>query len=109
MTWDVVFLPEADKDLDELSHSQQIFVKKAIRKVQQNPLPQSEGGYGKPLGHRRGLNLTGLLKIKLLKEGIRIVYQLQRIDTKMLIIVVGIREDDEVYEIAGNRRVKHNL
>lgn len=109
MTWDIKFLPEADRDLDELSHSQQVIVKKAIKKVQQNPLPANEGGYGKPLGHKRGLNLTNLLKIKLLKEGIRIVYKLIRTETKMLIVVVGVREDEEVYEIASNRRTKHNL
>ena len=97
MTWDIIFLPEADRDLDELSHSHQVIVKKAIKKIQQNPLPANEGGYGKPLGHKRGLNLTNLLKIKLLKEGIRIVYKLIRTETKMLIVVVGVREDEEVY------------
>ena len=109
MTWDVGFLPEAARDLDELAHSQQVIVRKAIEKVKQNPLPANEGGYGKPLGHKRDLNLTGLLKIKLLKEGIRIVYKLIRTETKMLIIVVGIREDEEVYGIAGERRKKHNI
>ena len=109
MIWDVDFLSEADKDLNELSHSQQATVKKAIKKVQQNPLPATEGGYGKPLGRKRGLNLTNLLKIILLKEGIRIVYKLIRTETKMLIVIVGIREDEEVYEIASDRRKNHNL
>lgn len=109
MIWDVDFLSEADKDLNELSHSQQATVKKAIKKVQQNPLPATEGEYGKPLGRKRGLNLTNLLKIKLLKEGIRIVYKLIRTETKMLIVIVGIREDEEVYEIASDRRKNHNL
>ena len=109
MIWDVDFLPEADRDLDELAHSQQVIVKKAIKKVCQNPLPANEGGYGKPLGNKRGLNLPNLLKIKLLKEGIRIVYKLIRTETKMLIVVVGIREDEEVYEIANDRRIKHNI
>ena len=109
MTWEVDFLPEASKDLDGLSHSQQAVVRKAIKKVQQNPLPTAEGGYGKPLGRKRGLNLTGPLKVKLLKEGIRIVYKLIRTETKMLIVVIGIREDEEVYETAGDRRKKHNL
>ena len=109
MTWDVEFLPEADKDLDDLSQSDRVIVRKAIRKVQQNPLPKSEGGYGKPLGNKRGLNLTSLLKIKLLKEGIRIVYKLVRTETKMLVIVVGIREDEEVYGIAQRRKVKYDL
>ena len=109
MKWDVQFLPEADKDLDSLSKSQQALVKKALAKVRENPLPQSEGGYGKPLGHKRGLNLTNLLKIKLRGAGIRVVYKLVKTDAQMLVIVVGVREDDEVYEIAHTRRTKRNL
>ena len=109
MNWKVEYLPEADKDLDSLTRHQQILVKKAIKRVQGNPLPQSEGGYGKPLGHKHGLNLTNLLKIKLRGEGIRIVYKLIRTQTQMLIVVVGVREDDEVYGIAQRRRDKHNL
>lgn len=109
MNWTVQYLPEADKDLDSLSHTQQAMVKKAIKKVKENPLPQNEGGYGKPLGHKRGLNLTNLLKIKLRGEGIRVVYKLIRTESQMLIIVVGVREDEEVYEIAHSRRTKHNL
>ncbi len=97
MNWVVKYLPEADKDLDNLSRRQQVLVKKAVKKVQENPLPQNEGGYGKPLGHKRGLNLTNLLKIKLRGEGIRIVYKLAKTESQMLVIVVGIREDDEVY------------
>ena len=109
MNWSVEYLPEADKDLDNLSHSQQVMVKKAIRKVKENPLPQSEGGYVKPLGHKRDQNLTNLLKIKLRGEGIRVVYKLIWSDSQMLIIVIGIREDEEVYEIASSRRAKYHL
>ena len=109
MTWSVVFLPEARKDIRSLERSQQAIVKKALAKVSENPLPQSEGGYGKPLGHRHGLNLTNLLKINLRGEGIRIIYKLFRTDQEMLIIVVGIREDDIAYELADQRRQKHNL
>ena len=109
MNWNVLYLPEADKDLDSLSRQQQILVKKAIKKVQANPLPQNEGGYGKPLGHKHGLNLTNILKIKLRGEGIRIVYKLIKTDSQMLVIVVGIWEDDEAYEIAHSRRTKHGL
>jgi mRNA interferase RelE/StbE len=109
MSWEVNYLPEADKDIAALARNQQIIVQKAIKKVKENPLPQSEGGYGKPLGHKHGTNLTNFLKIKLRGEGIRIVYKLIRTQTQMLIVVVGIREDDEVYEIAQRRRDKHNL
>ena len=109
MNWSVEYLPEADKDLSKLSHRQQVLVLKAISKVRENPLPQIEGGYGKPLGSKRGLDLTNLLKIKLRGEGIRIVYKLIRTGSHMLIVVIGIREDEEVYETAYSRRTKHQL
>ena len=104
MSWTLEYLPEAEKDLKALDGSQRLLVLKAIKKVQQNPLPQSEGGYGKPLGHKGGRDLTNLLKIKLKASGIRIVYSLIRQDEKMVIIVIGIREDEEVYDIVNSRK-----
>lgn len=103
MTWKVVFLPEVEKDLRKLDGSQRNLVFKAIKKVQTNPLPVSEGGYGKPLGARNESNLTGLLKIKLSAAGLRVVYKLIRTETEMLIVVIGARADSEVYEIAQRR------
>ena len=104
--WDVSFTDEAKKDYDALGSAAQNQVAKAIRKVSQNPLPQSEGGYGKPLGHKHGKNLTGLLKIKLKKLGIRVVYRLMRTDEIMKIVVVAARGDDEVYTVAAKRMHK---
>jgi len=109
MNWEIKFLPEADKDFDNLTRKQQVIVKKAIDKVKTNPLSQNDGGYGKPLGNKHGLNLTNLLKIKLRGEGIRIVYKLFKTETQMLIIVIGFREDEEIYEIAHKRRIKHKI
>ena len=76
MNWKLEYLPEAEKDLKDLNGSQRILVLKAIKKVQQNPLPVAEQGYGKPLGNHSSTNLAGLLKIKLRSAGLRIVYQL---------------------------------
>jgi mRNA interferase RelE/StbE len=104
-----VYLPEAEKDILALARNRQLLVNKAIKKVKQNPLPQSEGGYGKPLGHKQGTNLTNFLKIKLRGAGIRIVYKLVRTDRQMLVVVVGVREDEEVYEIAAKRKNLYNL
>jgi mRNA interferase RelE/StbE len=101
--WTVEYTEEAKKDIKSLDRSQTNQVIKAIDKVSQNPLPQSEGGYGKPLGNKQAKNMTGLLKIKLLKLGIRIVYQLVRTDEVMKIIVVAARADDEAYDIAYKR------
>ena len=109
MTWDLDYLPEARKDIRDLDRSQQIIVEKALKKVKTNPLPQAEGGYGKPLGRKRGTDLTSFLKVKLRGEGIRIVYKLIRTETKMLVVVVGVREDEEVSEIAHRRKLKYTL
>ena len=102
-SWKISFADEAKKDHAAFDISVRNQVNKAIRKVSQNPLPKSEGGYGEPLGNKRGRNLTGLFKIKLKKLGIRVVYRLIRTDEMMKIIVVAARADDEVYEIAAKR------
>ena len=109
MSRSVFYLPETEKDFQQLSRQQILRVMKAIEKVCQNPIPQSEGGYGKPLGHKRGINLTGLFKIKLKNDGIRVVYSLIRTESQMLVVVIGLHEDEEVYEIAQKRAQKHRL
>ena len=101
--WTIEFTEEAKKDRAGLDHTQRIQVDKVIYKVSKNPLPQSEGGYGKPLGNKNSNNLTGLLKIKLLKLGIRVVYKIVLTDEVMKIIVVAARADDEIYEVAAKR------
>ncbi|MCM1365110.1 MAG: type II toxin-antitoxin system RelE/ParE family toxin [Faecalibacterium sp.] len=109
MNWTLKYLPEVEKDLKQLDGNQRVLIMKAIKKVQVNPLPASEGGYGKPLGNKGRSDLTGLLKIKLKSAGIRVVYKLVKTETEMLVVVVGARADDEVYETAQHRVDKHNL
>lgn len=109
MTWKIDYLPEAVKDLRNLAGNQRLLVRKAIDKIATNPLSTEEGGYGKPLGNKGGNNLTGFFKIKLHGAGLRIVYKLIRQDDQMLIIIIGAREDEEVYELAAKRVEKHNL
>lgn len=41
--------------------------------------------------------------------GLRVVYKLIYTETEMLIVVVGARADDEVYQLAEKRAVKNNL
>lgn len=109
MIWKLSYLPEVKKDFKQLGKSEDVIVRKAIEKTLQNPLPMSEGGYGKPLGNRGGSDLRGLLKIKLKRLGIRIVYKVIRTETEMVVIVIGAREDDEVYGIAQARADKYGL
>ena len=87
MTWSIEFLDEAEKDMKKLDHSAQIQVLKGITKVSKNPLPAEEGGYGKHLGNKSGINLTNLLKIKFRDLGIRVVYKVERVDGVMKILV----------------------
>lgn len=108
MTWSIEFLEEAAKDMKKLDHSVQIQVLKGITKVSKNPLPVEEGGYGKPLGNKSGINLTNLLKIKFRDLGIRVVYKVERVDGVMKIIVVSARTDEQVYKEAAKRREKHD-
>ncbi len=105
----VFYLPEAEKDLIKLDGSSRLLVRKAIDKVSSNPLPASSGGFGKPLGSKSAGDLTGFLKIKLRASGLRIVYKLIKQDNDMLIVVIGARADDEVYETAEKRAEKYNL
>jgi mRNA interferase RelE/StbE len=103
MTWIIEYIEEAKKDLQALDHSQQVQVLKAIQKVSANPLPASEGGYGKPLGNHPSSPLAGYLKIKLVKFGLRVVYCLVREKTTMKIIVISVRDDEKVYQLARKR------
>ena len=101
----VALYPDAVKDIKRLDGSQRKIVLKAIEKIRTNPLPQNEGGFGKPLGNKAGTDLTGVMKIKLRGSGMRIVYRLIKMKGKMAIVVVGAREDMEVYRAAQRRAV----
>ena len=91
MTWTIRYLPEARQDLRALDSSRRARVLKAIEKVSLNPLPNSEGGYGKPLGNRQNSRLAGYLKNKLLKDGLRVVYGLVRDKEVMKIVIISDR------------------
>lgn len=103
------FLPEAEKDLKKLDGSERLLVLKALKKILKNPISIYEDGYGKPLGNKAGTDLTGLYKIKLRGAGLRIVYKLIKTPTAVLVVVIGARADDEVYETATKRSIKHDL
>lgn len=109
MNWKVKYLPDAAKDFKKLSGNQKLQVIKAINKVSENPLPAQEVGYGKTLGNKQNNNLSGFLKIKLKNAGIRIVYKTIQTESEMLVIVIGIRDDEQVYHEAQRRIGKYDL
>ncbi len=64
-----------------------------------------EGGYGKPLGNKNGNDLSGFMKIKLRNSGLRIVYRLEYDTNKIMrIVVISVRADNEVYDVAAKRK-----
>ncbi len=105
--WILEYSPSAQTDFKSLDGSQQRIVRKALDKVIQNPLSIYEGGYGKPLGNHNDSKLAGCFKIKLKQSGLRIVYQLKKINGIMCVIVIGLRSDEEVYKTAI-KRLKNN-
>lgn len=105
--WKVRFCPEAIKDIKKLDNSFKKQVMAGIKKVSRNPLPQNEGGLGKPLGRIQGTELTGFFKIKYRGIGIRVVYTLVRRNEIMNIIVVSVRDDNDSYRKAQKRKDKY--
>ena len=104
MSWAIEYLEDAKKELRHLDGSIRKQILAGIRKVSQNPLAKSEGGYGKPLGNKGNRNLTGLLEVKFRRIGIRAIYLLVRKQGQMKIVVISARADDEVYALAEQRR-----
>lgn len=109
MNWKINYLPEANDEILSLDNSVRRNVKKTIERVAQNPLPKIEGGYGEPLGNKRGINLTGLFKIKFKGIGQRVVYALERTGNTMNVIIISARADNEVYGEAYKRRKKYGI
>ncbi|MBQ2616491.1 MAG: type II toxin-antitoxin system RelE/ParE family toxin [Synergistaceae bacterium] len=109
MMWTTRFLPEAEVDLQKLDWSQSRKVAKAIQRTEKNPLPRSEGGYGIELGNKGGVNLTNCLEIKLRGEGLRVIYKLIRTEIEMLVVIIGAREDEKVYDDANERITRYRL
>lgn len=105
--WTYKFIPESDKDLSKLDKFVQEIVIAGIVKVSQNPLPDTEGGHGKPLGKKRNVNLTNFLKIKYKDINIRVVYTLARKEQVFNIIVIDTRSDSECYDLANLRKNKY--
>lgn len=104
--WHVELTRAAREDYLGLDGSCKREVIKLLQRVSTNPLPQSEGGYGKPLGNRMGIDLTGCYKIKLRKQGIRVVYKLVRSEDAMRVIVIAARTDGIVYKLAAQRNME---
>ena len=96
--WTVRYLWEVAEDMERLDGNVRLRVRKAIKKLETAP-----ESFGKPLGRRRDRNLTGLREVKLRDDGIRIIYEVRRMENELLIVVARVRKDEEVYRVAEKR------
>lgn len=102
MRWNIEYVKEAQRDLRKLDPYVRKLVLKAIEKTAEKPLPPPDG-LGKPLGNHAFSKLSGYYKIKLRNLGYRVVYDLVREDGVMKIIIISVRDDEEVYKEAERR------
>ena len=61
------------------------------------------------MGNQSGIDLSGLMKIKFRKIGIRVVYKVEITDSIMKIVIISARSDDRVYIEAEKRRKKYDI
>lgn len=106
MRWNIEYIKEAQNDLKKLDPYNRKIILKAIEKTAERPLPPPDG-IGKPLGNHSSAKLAGYYKIKLKTLGYRVVYGLVREGSVMKIIIISIRDDEQVYKEA-ERRLKNN-
>lgn len=102
MSWDINYTKAALNDLKKLDPYNRKCILKAIEKTAERPLPPPDG-IGKPLGNHSDTKLSGYYKIKLRNLGYRVVYGLVMRDRIMEVIVISIRNDNEVYKEAEKR------
>ncbi|MBF6350326.1 type II toxin-antitoxin system RelE/ParE family toxin [Nocardia flavorosea] len=90
----VVLTDEAKEDIRDLDRSAQIRVLRKLRELETEPEQR-----GQPLGSKAGGNLTGLRKLVVGDRQYRIVYQVERDGTVVVVWVIGERADDRCYEL----------
>lgn len=81
-------------ELDKLDPAVKLQLRKKLDKVVENPhIPKN----------RLSGELHNCYKIKLRKAGVRLVYQVNDNEIFILLLTVGKREDNQVYETAVSR------
>lgn len=97
MAWSVIYHPEVAEDLTLLGSAE---ARRALAVIEERLLSGEPDKAGKPL---RGI-LSGCRRIR--TGNIRIVYRVDGKRVEVLIIAVGARRDDEVYQAAESRTPK---
>ena len=94
MTYKLLRHKDFKKDWDNLSFTIQTQLKKKLAKVLENPHIPKNRLHGE---------LASCYKIKLLKAGVRLIYQVKDDEVIILLLTVGKRADNIVYNEAEKR------
>ena len=93
MTYNLDFLPSALKEWQKLDNSITKPLKKKLKERLQNPRVEKD----KLSGYKN------VYKIKLKEVGYRLAYEVKDNEITVLVLCIGKRENNEVYEILKNR------
>ncbi len=96
MIYELYFHPLALKEWNKLSQELQSQFKKLLKRRLENPHVIS-AKLGKPL--------LDCYKIKLLQAGYRLVYQINDNKMTLLVIAVGKRNKNKIYDLAESRHI----
>jgi mRNA interferase RelE/StbE len=89
-----MFLPQALEEYRALDGSVQTIIKKLLAKRLDEPRVPGGALHG---------DLAGCYKIKLLKQGVRLVYRVQDDQLIVLVLAIDKREDGAAYRVAMAR------
>lgn len=95
--WTIKWHKDAVEELEDIDHSVRLRIIKAVLKLENDPMR-----YGVPLGHKLGLDLTGLYKMRI-ADGYRVVYHVMENEVIVTIVTIGKRERYSVYKTASQR------
>lgn len=94
MTYKLKFLPVAKKEWDSLNKAVQMVFKKKLAQRLESPEILKDRLHGE---------LKDCYKIKLLKWGYRLVYKVNKHEVTVLVVAVGKRDKQFVYQQAQKR------
>lgn len=96
------FHPEVKNDIDILDGSVKPRLKNTLNKIKKSP------ELGKPLGNKKGIDLSGCLKIYFHRKKYRVVYKILN-EGEVMVWSIGKREDRIVYLRAYKRILEKGI
>lgn len=94
MSYKLLFLPQALKEWEKLKNTIQAQLKKKLKERLENPHIPKDRLHG----------FENVYKIKLRTLGYRLAYEVQDEAIKVIVLAVGVRDKERIYELLGQRK-----